>query len=131
MLDMSEKYCKDMIPYANLTLFELYELVRKLPYKLEDGEFQVLARPLHSLNGSAPYLACANKSIIFGGYCNLRNIPFCFVSVGYGNEENYSHVFPEIKVAGKYLPFDATYANYRLTLGPEPYQYAKRLYNAE
>ena len=127
IFDIIDKYHTDMYLFSTFSIYEIYNFVRKIPYRLEDGEYQLLARPKKILSGEVPFIACANKSILLGSYLRLKDIPFVLTIVGYSEDGGYSHIFPEIKSGEFLLPLDATLNKYRLSLGPEKFRYLKRI----
>jgi len=122
MREMVERYHRDMMPFYCLSVLEVYNYIKELPYRLEDGAFQILSRPAYCIHGLAPFVACANKSIMLASYMELKGIPYRFVLCNHKKGDQLDHVFLEILTKNKkWLKIDPTYSRYSLIAGPEPY----------
>lgn len=106
-----EKYYLDLAPFADWAIDDFFDMVKNLPYRMEDKELQaqVLQRPRFSLERVSPYVACANKAILIGAFMKLKGIPFGFVVSSNDPRKNYSHVFNWIKLNNNRVIVDATY----------------------
>ena len=108
MYRIARAFSFDAIELINLDLFQLYDRIKRISYVVEDGFFQSLSRPYYSLHGIAPYVACANKSIIIGAYCELVGIRYAYEIAAIDKYTPFHHVYPVILLNNP-LRFDATY----------------------
>lgn len=109
MHQVSRIYRFDVFRLANLDLFQLFDLVKNIPYVVESDGFQSLSRPVFTLSGIAPYTACANKSIVISAYCKLLGIETAYQLVSLDSFSDYHHVFPVVYLNNTRLELDATY----------------------
>jgi len=114
MRDMSETYFADCFPYMRESLNVFFDRVKRLPYRMEDGDFQAICRPYYTLNALAPVSACVNKSVCMGAYLRCRSIPYRYTIVAKSALEPYHHVYCEGYIGSSWIPLDATYANGQL-----------------
>jgi hypothetical protein len=103
-------------PLSSLSLPEMHDLVRKLPYKRDDEPVEVVGRPARILK--LPALDCKKKGVLLGawftlhGYSPLRQ--WRFVASSRRPDGKIHHVFPQVKRAGTWRNVDATYESDRL-----------------
>jgi hypothetical protein len=111
MRKMVDDYYGDVAPYAFYSLDDFYNMVKSLPYKMENRAWnaQILQRPKFSLFRVAPVVACANKAILMGAYFKLQGIPFGFVVSANSKNTPFGHVFNWANLFGKRVFIDATY----------------------
>lgn len=108
MYRIARAFSFDAVELINLDLFNLHKKIKAIPYVVEEGFFQSLSRPYYSLHGIAPYVACANKSIIIGAYCELIGLRYAYEIVSLDKYLPFHHVYPVI-LMNEPLKFDATY----------------------
>jgi len=100
---------------TDLSLGEVYDVVRSIPYRRDDKPVEVVARPLHILAGAGSGADCKKKSIILGAWLHETNksraepIRWRFVGVSSLRSRRIHHVLPQIKIDGEYKNVDATY----------------------
>lgn len=109
MYRMTESYGSDLGSLALLSFEDFFNHVRAIPYRKEPGRFQLLARQSWTQNGLGPIIACANKSILIGSWAYLHKLPYRYVAVAKFINQPFSHVFPQVYIAGKWQNADATY----------------------
>lgn len=102
----------------------VYNYVRDLPF-IEDPEgIETVARPAFVLwRGWKNNRDCDDKSTAIAAYCESRKIPYRFAVVGENEDPalNPHHVYPELRLDGAFVPFDATYPE-RCVLGERLYE---------
>lgn len=116
---------EDMAPFASMSLPELFNFLKAIPWKADPPEIEVLQRPWYTMNRAGTGGDCDDKAIAVGAYCHLNGLPFRFVAVSRSPELDLHHVYTEIMINGSWLIFDPTYA-YNV-LGRPMGAYAKRL----
>ena len=100
---------------VDLSLAEMYDVVRSIPYRRDDKPVEVVARPLHILAGAGGGADCKKKAIILGAWLHETNksraepIHWRFVGVSSLKSRRIHHVLPQIKIDGEYKNVDATY----------------------
>lgn len=112
MKKLRDKFYTDVAPFAFMTLEEFFDLVKELPYQMEDKSWhaQILQRPSFTLARKAPVVACANKAIVLGSYLTLNGVENGFVTSANTPSGPYGHVFNWARMFGKTPRFlDATY----------------------
>lgn len=98
-------------------VFTLYDFVRRLQYKDDPKDAEVISRPRYTMqpdwNGPRD---CDDKTLIFGAWAELKKIPWRVVCAGSSPnpEENPHHIYPEILIGGNWLTCDATYPECRI-----------------
>ena len=112
MFEMVNKWYKDTSCLYPLSIYEVFNKVKVIPYNLESGLFQALSRPKFTLNGKAPFIACANKAIVLASYAKLLSIPFGFVLCKNDLSQDYYHVNNVFRLSGQKIYLDATYPEF-------------------
>lgn len=116
---------EDMLPLAHLSIPELFDALRKLPYRNDPDSVEYLQRPYYTLIGQGSGGDCDDKAIAVAAYANLRNILYRFVAVSRTSEGDLHHVFTELFYDNQWHPMDVTYAFNTLE---NEVDYAKRIY---
>lgn len=103
---------EDMAPYASMSLSELFDKLKSIPFHPDPDDMEYLQRPWYTLGGYSRGGDCDDKAIATGAWANLHHIPFRFVAVQIeGNPTNdLHHVYTELYIQEKWIPFDPTYA---------------------
>jgi len=123
MRQMVDDFYTDMVPYASLSLIEIFDLIKNIPYRCDPEEAEVLMRPLYTMNMMGYGGDCDDKSIALASYCKLKNIPCKFVAVRSANRDTFHHVFCYIFIGSMWMAADPTY-NFN-SLGWQRKQYAE------
>jgi hypothetical protein len=119
MREIVEECYADCIPYVSESLVQFFDRVARIPYCMEENEFQALCRPYYTLNSLTPVTACANKAICMAAYLKCRGLQYRFQIVAKNEGEPLHHVFCEGYIGGRWMPLDATYSNGRIGLSEE------------
>jgi hypothetical protein len=95
MQEWVRRYYGDLSDYADWTLEDFYDLVKNLPYKMEEREWgqQIIMRPRDILTRLVPVVACANKAILISSFLTMHGIKNGFVVSANSQNENFGHVF--------------------------------------
>ncbi len=100
----------DMGAYASLTLDELFQLLKAIPFKADPDETELLQRPFYTLNQIGQGGDCDDKAICVGAWCNLNQLPFRFLAVSMQPDAVLHHVLTEVFYRGKWTECDPTYS---------------------
>lgn len=108
------RFWKDCRPYANMATNDFFNLLKRLPYNMEDDLYQALVRPAAILNGQFPIVACANKAIAMASFLKCKNMPYRYKLVAKNPDDPLHHVYTETYIGGKWIPLDCTYPENRI-----------------
>lgn len=97
---------------SDFPLTDYYAFCRAIPYKIDTKPIEVVGRPSRLVQ--LPKLDCKKKAVMIGSYASLKKIPFRFVAVSSRADRRIHHVFPELQMAGRWISYDATYADYQI-----------------
>jgi len=121
MHKMVNKYCLDMSPYASMSLNEVFDFVKKIPFQPDPAMIELLKRPYYTIQGIGEGGDCDDKAIVMASWAKLNSIPYRFIGVGCrkpGQKKNakilLSHVFTQFYILGEWLNVDATYSYNKL-----------------
>ncbi len=121
---LADTYYQDMAPYATMSLLEVFDLVRKIPYRADPPEVEFLQRPMATLNGTGWGGDCDDKAICMAAWAKLNGIPYRFLAVSGDKNRPVHHVLTLMYIGGNWVPVDPTYSHY--TLGRTLERYARR-----
>jgi transglutaminase-like putative cysteine protease len=107
---MVRKYHKDMIPYTYLTLTEIYEKIKCLPYRADPVDLETLMRPKYTMEMRGYGGDCDDKAIALASWAYCMNIPYRFLAVRKKDKKNLHHVYPELYISGRWVTCDPTYS---------------------
>jgi hypothetical protein len=102
-----------LVPFSSLSLMEVFDIVRRIPYRQDIKPIEVIARPNGILKNAPVGMDCKKKAILIAAYLKERGIPFRLVASSRKPNRRIHHVFPQANIAGKWLNMDATYSYYR------------------
>ncbi len=102
-------WAEDMAPYVTLSLQELFDFLKSIPFHADPDDMELLQRPWYTINEAGQGGDCDDKMICVGAYCHLRGIPFRFVAVS-RDQTPLHHVLTELYIQGHWQIFDPTYA---------------------
>ena len=130
MRAMVDKYYKDMAPYASLSLIEVYNLIKNIPFRPDPDDAEVLMRPMYTMNSLGYGGDCDDKAIALASYCRLFYIPYRFVAVRDASKKMLHHVYLECYITNRYakgwIVLDPTYNFNRF--GRERKKYAEYVF---
>lgn len=102
-----------LVPLTRLSVFEMFDIVRKIPYRRDIHNIEVVARPFKIIHESPCGMDCKKKSILMASFCKENGIPFRLIASSRRRDRRIHHVFPQGKLNGAYRNLDATYPEYR------------------
>ena len=111
---MVSKFYRDMAPYATMSLPEIYDKIKKIPFNFDPKSTEVLKRPMFTMQQVGLGGDCDCKSIALASWSVLNGLKYRFLGVGRREKGKkkvlLSHVFPQIYINGSWLSADPTYA---------------------
>lgn len=105
ILDRHGRKC----PLHRLKLKAFYDLIKNIPYKRDKKPIEIIARPQHLLSGAFPKLDCKKKTVLLGAYLQMNNYTYRLIGTSNRRSKNIHHIFPQVKINGKWWNLDATY----------------------
>lgn len=121
MRSMVRRYYQDMAPWASCTVFEIFEIIKNLPFRPDPHWEETLMRPLYTMNMQGAGGDCDDKAIALASWAVLNSIPYRFVAVRRADMPGFHHVFCELYINGRWLHADPTYTFNTLGRQREPY----------
>ena len=132
MYAIAREYAGDLSGFVDRNLYEFYNLVRALPYRADPSGVETIIRPGYTVRPDWPlWRDCDDKTILILAFAHLKGYESRLACVGtrdyiFKRGEGWKpagphHVYPEIKISGEWIPFDATY-NDRCILGGRLYE---------
>lgn len=109
MREVVEKHYRDMAPYASLSLIQVYNLIKSLPYRPDPEHAETLMRPRYTMNMQGYGGDCDDKVIALASWARLRNMPYRFVAIRRPERKNLHHVSLELYIKDRWVHFDPTY----------------------
>jgi len=108
------KFFNDMAPYASMSLPEIYEKIKRLPFRHDPRGIELVKRPMFTMQQIGAGGDCDDKSVALASWAVLNGIPYRFIAVGRKKPNKrkilLSHVFPQLYIYGSWLSADPTYA---------------------
>lgn len=123
MHKMVETYYMDMLPYSHLTLDEIFDIIKYIPFREDPRESETLMRPRHTMQMRGYGGDCDDKCIALASWAKMVGIPYRFVAVRRADRKKLHHVMCELYINGVWVHADPTY-NFN-TLGRERERYAE------
>jgi transglutaminase-like putative cysteine protease len=119
MHKLAKTYHFDMCPYNSMSILEIFDLIKSIPFRPDPPGHELVQRPIYTLKNGGD---CDDKSIAGAAYFINNGIPYRFKAVSYetGRNPALSHVYLEYFLLNKWLVFDATYS-YNVIGQQEPY----------
>lgn len=107
-------YYLDMALYASLSIQEIFDLVKKLPFRPDPQNNELVKRPKFTMERTGPGGDCDDKSICIAAWAKLNSIKWDFVAVGRKRPGKWriplTHVFVRLYYPNNALNIDATYS---------------------
>lgn len=123
MHKMVDTYYQDMLPYSHMSLQEVFDYIKSLPFRPDPETEETLMRPAYTMNGQGWGGDCDDKCIALASYCRLMGIPYRFVAVRRADHADLHHVICNVYINGEWVHADPTYSFN--TLGRERERYAE------
>ncbi|EKP11803.1 hypothetical protein [Leptospira borgpetersenii] len=115
---LAYQYPEDLEEYRNKSIFELYNVVRLLPYYADPVGLETVSRFKYTKEPTYPIRDCDDKTVPILAKAILDKIPCRAVVCGKSDRPH--HIYPEIQLNGHWIPADATY--------PERSVFGQKLY---
>lgn len=122
---MVNNYWRDMVPWGTLSLPEIFDRIKNIPYRPDPPTVETLMRPYYTMRGFGWGGDCDDKAIALASWAVINRIPYRFVAVRRQGMPTLHHVFTQLFVNGKWLSADTTYSVN--TLGRERDVYVERV----
>jgi hypothetical protein len=110
MRKVVEKYYRDMAPYASLSLLQVFDLIKRLPYRPDPVSVETLMRPSHTMAMRGSGGDCDCKSLALASWARLQSIPYRFIAIRRVGRKHLHHVAVELYTHNNWLFCDPTYS---------------------
>lgn len=110
MRRMVYTYYTDMLPWASLTLPDIFDTIKAIPFRPDPPDEETLMRPLYTMNGWGNGGDCDDKCIALASWAYLNGIPFRFVAVRRPDMPVLHHVICELYISDRWIHADPTYS---------------------
>lgn len=122
MRDMAYRYAQDMAPYLHLTLNEVFDKIKKIPFRPDPPDAETLMRPRYTMRLQGFGGDCDDKAIALAAYLILkggrawtpnirpRQFDWRFIAVRRADYDTLHHVFLQIYINGMWVSADPTYS---------------------
>lgn len=107
---MVREYHTDMIPYSHLSLPEVFDRIKAVPYREDPPNEETLMRPYYTMNGLGWGGDCDDKCIALASWAFIHRIPYRFVAIRRPCKKHLHHVICELYIMDKWLHADPTYS---------------------
>ena len=118
---MAETYRGDMLPYVHMPLPQVFDYIKRVPFRPDPPTVETLMRPAFTLSLRGSGGDCDDKSIALAAYCSLVGIPYRFVAVRRHDMNRLHHVFCHVYIGSGWITADPTYTFNTLGREREPY----------
>lgn len=120
MRSMVEKYYLDMAPYASLSVIQVFNIIKNLPYRPDPVDIETLMRPKYTMTMRGYGGDCDCKALALAALARLQKIPYRFVAIRRPGRPVLHHVAVELFMQDQWIFFDPTYNfNSFATVRPE------------
>jgi len=109
MYALVKRFSGDLGEFANYSLEEFFNHVKKIPYKKDPDGIEYLTRPEAFLKSYGRGQDCDDRAITIGSWAKENGLQFRFIATGKHKDKPIHHVYPEILIGGKWIVADATY----------------------
>jgi hypothetical protein len=110
MRQVVETFYKDMLPYTSYSLFQIFDIIKNLPYRPDPLTVETLMRPSHTMNMRGTGGDCDDKSIALAAWARLNRIPYRFIAIRRYGRKFLHHVAVELYTHNNWLFCDPTYS---------------------
>lgn len=110
MRQMVYRYWSDMLPYAHLSLPEVFTIIKNIPYREDPPNEETLMRPYYTMNSMGWGGDCDDKCIALASYAYMEHIPFRFIAIRRRGKKQLHHVLCELYIMNRWLHADPTYS---------------------
>ena len=106
---MIKRYYRDMLPWADYSLQEIFDLIADLPFRPDPPTEEMLMRPNYTMSMRGLGGDCDDKAIAIASWAYLRGTPYRFVAVRKNGRNTLHHVYTELYINGRWITADCTY----------------------
>jgi hypothetical protein len=99
----------EYIKLPDLSILDFFDIVKCVPYLRDTAPIEITSRPLWILLNCFSGADCKKKAIINGCYAKANGIQYRFIGSSNRPDKRLHHIYPEVFLYNKWLPFDATY----------------------
>jgi transglutaminase-like putative cysteine protease len=114
MRKVVDTYYLDMVEYAGCSAIQVFDILRKIPYRPDPKGTEALMRPLYTLSMRGYGGDCDCKAIAMASWAKLVGIPYRFVAIRRTGRKNLHHVATELYITtvhgSCWVFFDPTYS---------------------
>lgn len=122
MHQMVDRYYMDMVPYVTMTLSEIFNAIKNLPFRPDPESEETLMRPAYTMLQMGNGGDCDDKCIALASWCRLKGIPYRFIACRRADKPRLHHVMCQIYVIDEWIDADPTYNVNVLGLRREHYR---------
>jgi len=97
-------YTEDVEDYLPLSVQQMFDFVRKIPYVPDPKHNEKVARPKYTIRDGGD---CDDKTVLFLAWLKAKGYDGGFSIVS--QKWSFSHIFPFVTIDGKNIDLDATY----------------------
>lgn len=109
MHHMVDAYWRDMVPYAHLSFRQVFDRIKRIPFRPDPANIETLQRPLYTMRGTGLGGDCDDKAIALASWCRATGYPYRFVAVRRADRDHLHHVYCEVQIGGTWIHADPTY----------------------
>lgn len=106
-----------LVPLSQLTMRQMFHLLRRIPYRRDNVPVEVVARPKYIMQYAGLGMDCKKKAQAMGAWLHRNGYKpmtgYRFVASSRRPDGKVHHVFPQARVNGRWQNLDATYRHYR------------------
>lgn len=110
MRDMVERYHTDMLPYVHLSIRQIFDLIKNLPYRSDPPNVETLMRPAYTMTMRGTGGDCDCKALALASYARLFMIPYRFIAIRRPGRKTLHHVAVELYYNNEWIFADPTYS---------------------
>jgi len=109
MRQVVDAYYLDMSPYASLSVLEIFDRIKNLPYRPDPVNVETLMRPSYTMAMKGSGGDCDCKAVALASYAKLNAIPYRFIAIRRPGRKTLHHVALELYISNRWLFLDPTY----------------------
>jgi len=96
------------------TLPDYFNFVRRIKYRQDIKPIEVVSRPYHIIRSKEQGADCKKKAILIAAWAKQNRVPYRFIASSKLSNGKIHHIFPQLKIRGKWINADATYNSFKL-----------------
>lgn len=111
---LTKQYYTDIAAYADLSLKDFFNTVKRQKYIADPKKIEFVQRPKFSLNPLAKFRDCDDKAVEIGSYLYWHGVPLRYLAVSNRPDGKIHHVLVQAEINGARKIIDATYPQNKL-----------------